>query len=229
MRNKLEELRVLNNKLDEQINEENQPLFTDMICYIRSANISGVSQEMVRHDLTEMILSAQSRGENIKDVIGEDFKEFCDEVILNLPSKTRRKKWIERLDTLCLCISILGAINIVFSLDFINMIKNIILKQPLNYDIHVSTGMVISVILIITASVFIVDMITKNALKKENESNRVKSVLGGGAIAVALMVLFILTWKLGKQILFSINIFLAIAVIIVFFIVHKVFSQIISV
>jgi DNA-binding ferritin-like protein (Dps family) len=53
------------------------------LLYIRSANISVLSQEMVRRDLSEIILSAQSRGEKITDVISGDLKEFCDEVISN--------------------------------------------------------------------------------------------------------------------------------------------------
>ncbi len=94
MSNKLEKLRKLNNNLDKKINKENQPMFTDVICYIRSGNISAFNQEMVRRDLSEMVLSAQNRGENITDVIGGDFKEFCDEVIANLPPKTAKEKWI---------------------------------------------------------------------------------------------------------------------------------------
>jgi DNA-binding ferritin-like protein (Dps family) len=53
------------------------------LLYIRSANISVLSQEMVRRDLSEIILSAQSRGEKITDVISGDLKEFYDEVISN--------------------------------------------------------------------------------------------------------------------------------------------------
>ena len=53
------------------------------LLYIRSANISVLSQEMVRRDLSEIILSAQSRGEKNTDVISGDLKEFCDEVISN--------------------------------------------------------------------------------------------------------------------------------------------------
>ncbi|MFV0364855.1 MAG: hypothetical protein ACK5LL_17455 [Suipraeoptans sp.] len=103
MGNKLNELRRINNELDGEIYKENQPIFTDMICYIRSANISELSQEMVRRDLSEMVLSAQSRGEKIDDVIGGDFKEFCDDVISNLPSRTKKEKWIDLFDTFCSC------------------------------------------------------------------------------------------------------------------------------
>lgn len=61
----IKELQALNNILDEKINDENQPLFTDMICYIRGAKISLYNQELIRQDLTEMIISAQERGEKL--------------------------------------------------------------------------------------------------------------------------------------------------------------------
>lgn len=226
MSNKIKKLRRINNDLDEKINKENQPLFTDMICYIRNANISVLNQERVRRDLSEMVISAQSRGEKIADVIGGDFKEFCDEVISNLPPRTVKEKWIDRFDIFCSCMSTLGTISIVFSADFRQMFENIISKQSINYNIGVSVGMIISIFFIMIASVFIVDKITKNALNEKNDSNKSKKVLAGGIVGAAIMALFIVVWKFGTQILFSVNIFLAIAIIIVFFITHKVLSGI---
>lgn len=226
MSSKLEELRKLNNELDEKINEENQPLFTDMICYIRSANISSLSQEMVRRDLSEMVLSAQSRGDNIADMIGGDFKEFCDEVIRNLSPRTAKEKWIDRFDIFFSCMSILGIISIVFSADFRKIIEDIIAKQPVNYNIGVSVGMITSIFVIMIAAVFIVDRITKNALKKESGSNRSKRVIVGGVMGAVIMAVFITIWKFGSKILFNVNIFLAIALFFGFFIAHKVLSRI---
>lgn len=221
----LEELRKLNNNLDTKINEENQPVFTEMICYIRSANISFLSQEIVRRDLSEMVISAQSRGENIADVIGGDFKEFCDEVIANLPPRTAKEKWIDRLDIVFSCVPILGTINIAFSNDFRKMIENIFSKQPVNYSIGVSMGMIVSTFIIMIAAVFIVNRITKDALKKESWSKRSKRAIAGGLIGAVLMALFIVTWKFGSQIVFHVNIFLGIVVLVVFFIAHKVLSR----
>lgn len=226
MSNKLVELRKLNNELDEKINEENQSIFTDMICYIRSANISSLNQEMVRRDLSEMVLSAQSRDENIADIIGGNFKEFCDEVIANLPPRTTKEKWIDRLDIVFSCVPILGIINIVFSNDFRKMIENIFSKQPVNYNIGVSLGMIVSTFIIMMAAVFIVDSITKNALKKESASNQLKRVIVGGVIGVIVIAVFITIWKFGSEILFNINIFLAIVLLVGFVIIHKALNRI---
>lgn len=226
MRSKLEELRRLNNILDEQINEDNQPIFTDMICYIRSADISELNQEMVRRDLSEMILSAQSRGDSIRDVIGEDFKGFCDEVILNLPPKTTKEKWIDRLDIVCFCVSILGGINIVFSQGFLKIISNIISKQAINYNIDISVGTMISIVVIIALSFLIVNRITKNALNQGGTLNMKEKVMAAMAVGTALTVLIIISLKFGRQTLVSVNIFLAIAVIGGFYAAHKVLSGI---
>lgn len=59
MSSKTKALQKSNNLLDRKIRPENRSVFTDMICYIRSADISDYHQELVRYDLIEMILSAQ--------------------------------------------------------------------------------------------------------------------------------------------------------------------------
>ena len=121
---------------------------------------------------------------------------------------------------------ILGTISIVFSASFRKIMEDIISKQPVNYNIGVSVGMVVSIFVIMIAAVFIVDRITKNALKKESDSNRSRRVIVGGVMGVILMALFIAIWKFGSQILFNIHIFLAIALLVGFFLVHKVLSRI---
>ncbi len=226
MSKKLKELRKINNDLDTKISKENQPLFTDMICYIRSANISVLTQEKVRRDLSEIVISAQSRGEKISDVISGDLKTFCDEIIANLETRTVKEKWIERLDLFCLCMPILGTISLLSSSDFSKLINNMLSKQPINYDISVSIGMVISMLVIMTSAVLIVDRITKTALNAESNATKPKRFLLGSIIGAIIMSLFISLWKFGSHVLFNINIFLAIAILVGCFIVHKTLDRI---
>ena len=85
------ELRKENNRLDGLIKEENQAVFTDIICYLRGSKLSEHDIEVVRFDLTSMVLEAQERGENIESLFGKcrNYKEFCDEIIDSLPKKTK--------------------------------------------------------------------------------------------------------------------------------------------
>lgn len=222
---KVKELQKLNNQLNEKIDTENQPLFTDMICYIRSANISDYNQELVRHDLSEMILSAQERGEDIHSVIGGNFKEFCDEVIANLPPKTTKDKICEGLDIFCSGMAILGTINILFSKDFRRVIGEMYSNQTTNYNMGISIGMVISTVIIMVAAIVLVNIISKNAFKKSSHSSRLNRVLIGGATGAGIMAMFILIAKFGNHIIFSVNIFLAMLLLIGFLIAHKLLSR----
>lgn len=223
MNKKTKELNRINNSLDKQVNPENKEAFTDMICYLRGANISGYHQELVRHDLTEMVLSAQQRGENIRSVIGEDYQAFCDDVIASLPPATPKQRIIDFFDIVCWSLSILGAINIVIANETIALLHNLISGNPLNYQISVSIGSVVSVGMIVTAAIVIVEIFMKNAFqigKKKKHDKLMAFLIGGGLMAVFLLV----AW-LGQATLFTVNILIACAVVLVLYIAHKVLSQ----
>ena len=101
MNKKAKKLNQQNNCLDRRILPENQEIFTNMICYLRGADISDYEIERVRQDLTEMVLSAQKRGEPITALFDGDYKQFCDDVIEALPPRTRWEKALDALDTMC--------------------------------------------------------------------------------------------------------------------------------
>lgn len=222
MNKKTKELNRINNSLDKQVNPENREAFTDMICYLRGGNISEYDQEVVRQDLTEMVISAQLRGENISSAIGEDYKAFCDDVIASLPPKTSKQKMIEIFDLVCWCLSLLGVINMVMADETISLIRNFIVGKPLNYNVSVSLGTVISSGIIVVAANVIVEIFMKNAFQigKKKQNDRLKAFL----IGAGLMAVFLLIAWLGRATLFTVNIFIALAVVAILYIAHKVLS-----
>ena len=75
-----------NNAFESQIqNEDNRAALTDIVVYIRSANISPYDQERVRRDIGEMIVDGEKRGKTAKEIIGDDYRLFCDRVIAEVP------------------------------------------------------------------------------------------------------------------------------------------------
>ena len=224
MNKKAKELNLLNNELDSKIAPENEKSFTDIICYLRGSNLSELDQELVRHDLLEMVLSAQERGEKIDSVIGEDYKEFCDDIIANLPPKTVKQKLADFFDTACWSLSILGIITILFSPQTIGIIKNIFSKQSLNFNISISLGNILMICSVIALAVFIFEYITKNSFKdsKSKKSAIIKSILA----ALGIILVFLVTVHLRKIILFNVNIFIALLIVIVLYIAHKVLERI---
>lgn len=222
MDKRTEELNRLNNELDKRVKEQNQEIFTDMVCYIRGADISEYDQEIVRQDLLEMILSAQERGEDIASVIGGDYKEFCDDVIASLTPKTTTQKIIDFFDIICWSISVLMVINIVISRETIDLIENIITGQPLNFDISVSVGELISGVVIIAVAVIVVECITRNPFKKKHGTrSNLKAFLAG---VTAVAVFAVIAW-LGRNVLFTVNIFVTGTVAALLFIGHKILEK----
>jgi len=223
MNKRTKELNRHNNELDKQINAENHEAFTDMICYLRGADISEYNQEVVRQDLLEMLLSAQNRGENIHSVIGEDYKPFCDDVIASLPSKTAKQKVIDFFNIICWCLSILGAIDIIIADETIALLRDLAAGRPLNFDISVSVGSAIAAGIVIAAAFIIAEVLMKNSFKtgKKKNGSGVKA-FGAGA---GMMALFLLIAWLGKATLFTVNIFVACAVILALYITHRMLAR----
>lgn len=86
MSKRTDRLREENNQREQQLqDQENQAVLTDMVVYIRSANISPYEQELVRRDIGAMLLEGEQRGEKAQDIIGEDYRAFCDRVIGEIP------------------------------------------------------------------------------------------------------------------------------------------------
>ena len=70
-----------NNRLEEALQPEARSLLTDVVVYLRGSRVSTWEQEQVRRDVTRMLLDAQARGEDAREVIGPDPRAFCDSVI----------------------------------------------------------------------------------------------------------------------------------------------------
>lgn len=99
MSKRTKELLRANNALDAQLNKDNQQMMTNIVVYIRSANISEYEQELVRRDITHMLLDAQAEGRTAAEVLGEDAQAFCDEVIAALPPRPAGERALDALRT----------------------------------------------------------------------------------------------------------------------------------
>ena len=90
-----------NNSKREQLNEDNQKYYEQLIVYIRSQFL--VNERQTEEVLTEMLdhlLLAQHKGQSAKDVFGRTPKEFADEVLDALPKDRKRSQWLFVLEML---------------------------------------------------------------------------------------------------------------------------------
>jgi len=62
-----------------KVDEKYQDLVTDIVCYIR-AELNEKDAEEAINDIIDILLSAQDRGEDLNEVIGE-YQVFCTDII----------------------------------------------------------------------------------------------------------------------------------------------------
>lgn len=86
-----------NNAFERALSPEFNQVLTDMVVYLRSAPVSEYNQELVRRDIGRMFLDAQRRGDSPADVIGEDYRQFCDQVLAEVPRLTVRERVLDSL------------------------------------------------------------------------------------------------------------------------------------
>ena len=175
-------LRDENNELELGLSSEANDVMTDIVVYIRTANISAMTQEKVRRDIGQMLLEGERRGQSVAEIIGDDYKAFCDSVISEVPQFTPLQRALTFISDALLGIIIMLAIWTVFAP----------VRQLSGggewYIVTVRTSDLIEAIAIIAAAFFIVGYICKNSFKPK------KAVFAVGIIAIvaACFIAFIL-------------------------------------
>lgn len=152
-----------NNLREKEISKENEEIYTHMIVYLRTANLSDYNQEVVREDIINMILDGQTRGANIQEVIGENYKEVCDEIIAAMPKKTPKERLRDIVSIILNALWILGLIAIGE-----NLLTGFLLKSR-SPGLIITVGDLINVGIIILAAVALIYYVSKTSFEKMQE------------------------------------------------------------
>lgn len=190
MNRNMHQLRKENNRLDETLCNDYQKLMTDIVCYLRGADISELQQESVRYDLTLMLLEAQQRKASLDEIFPDDYKAFCDAILAELPPRSRREKLLERANIGFLLISILGVINLFISRDGIHALLQFDIRST--YSLSLST-LILDIMLALCA-VYIVQWICRSSF--ENSDTGVKR-------RMIILWLLTLVFSVGCMLLFQ--------------------------
>lgn len=81
MSRRVKEMLKENNELQEQLSDDGKKVLTDIVVYLRGVPVSMYEQERVRRDITQMLIDGEKRGSSAREVIGEDYREFCDNIV----------------------------------------------------------------------------------------------------------------------------------------------------
>lgn len=197
-----------NSEAEEGLSELSSAIQTDMVVYIRNANISEYNKEIVRRDIIQMLLEGEKRGQAPKDVIGEDYKAFCDAVISEMPQLSTKQRILTSIRDVLPAICALFGIWIVFSL-----ISCLTSGEDLTH-IPLTVFELIAGVVIVIAAELIVVYITKYSF----ESKPTRLVL----ILTALVLLTVVAYLLiPNAVIMSPHIAVVIAFVILVYIIFK--------
>lgn len=150
-----------NNALDKQLTKENREIMTDIVCYLRASDINTYEQERVRRDIAEILLNAQKHDRTAQEVLGEDFREFCDRILEEVPHMTKREYTLATIRDVSLGAAVLLLIRLIFGM------LGLGLRFGIWNEVHVSLGDILSFALIIAVAYFMVQMIAKRSFDSD--------------------------------------------------------------
>ncbi len=205
-------LRDENNELEKQLDDKTNDILTDIVVYIRSANISDIDQENVRRDITQMLIDARGRGENADDVIGGDYKAFCDAIIAEIPKMSTKKRVMTAIRDTLPALGLLIGIWVVFS------VAEQIINGETWYVTPVSVTDILGGAAMLILATLIVVYITKNSFNAKPAALVCLILLITAVVLCAALLL-------PNRIIFSPNIAADAALVIVIFAAHKIIDN----
>ncbi|MBE6034792.1 MAG: DUF1129 family protein [Clostridiales bacterium] len=196
-----DKLRKINNSLEEQLSESEKKDMTNIVVYLKSSHLSERDVELVRQDILGIILSAKERGEDMKQAIGGDYKQFCDDIIAASKPKSTAEKMKDICTTVLLSASSLLFIKLIFfTIDGVMAVLN---DEAFNWNVPVSYLDIFFMAVAIAASWGIVAVILKDAF----DENRRRTNIIFGVTFFSIIVVFCLMYvfHVGSGVLFKLN------------------------
>ncbi|PIH03849.1 DUF1129 domain-containing protein [Clostridium combesii] len=212
------------NELSETLNDINQEIFTNIVCYLRASSLSERECEESIQEILDMFLTAENNKESVENIIGNNPQKFCDEIVQSYSAK--KFSWENILVNSRIILNgffILWTINIIF-----DYIPQIIKSKSLLLNFNFSLPFVINTLLITILSFAVFNYIGKTAFKEE--SNKI-FVIKFMLLYIIFMIISVFMWKkLSKIILFTtkihyVLIFIAISYLILFLLSQYTYKQ----
>jgi len=200
------------------LNKENDEVYTDIVCYLRVSLLEDVKTEEIISDILDMFLRSQEEGKAIEEIIGDDYKAFCDSIIESVePKKFSLARLKESVFIIVDCFFILLTIDLV-----LNYLPKVIKYKILsNYAFSVS--FFINSVIIIILAVGIVNYIGRNSFSlTKNKPSKVTYFLIWLGFVVTFSAIIFTTFKLSKYELFSVNICVVIIPVAIYWIYKKI-------
>ena len=212
--NSMEILRNENFKFSQNLTDKNNEVFTDIVWYLRVSNLNEESQEEIISDILRMFLDCQENNKPIESIIGEDYKQFTDNIISAMNPKVSIIDKIKDYSK----ISIMG-FCLLLTIDFIFEYLPKVIKEgfSFNYQCPIKLDTLIKYIIILVVASAIFDYIGKNSFELSTKQfSKLSNFILGAVFAIFSIFLALLPRLMGNIVIFSVNISYILGIIVIY-------------
>lgn len=154
-------LRQENNARERALSRESQREMADVVVYLRGQDLSPLDQEEIRRDILEMVWEAEARGETMAQVVGQDYRTFCQAIVAAVPRRPRRVRMAAAVEEL------LPALSVLLGIWLVKKVVEALLRGEAVMHLTLTLGEAISMGVLLAASVGIVTYLCRTALEGE--------------------------------------------------------------
>ena len=214
MSRRVKEMLKENNELEQQLSDEGRKVLTDIVVYLRGVPVSMYEQEKVRRDITQMLIDGEKRGSFAKDVIGEDYREFCDSIVEEIPHMSRKEKVL-------VCIrDTLPALIVLLVIWCAGRLAEVLAGVLPSFNCPVTLGNLVGGILLLAGAEGLITLLTKYAFESSRSFNKKWGSVLVIVFIAAVFANYLITYKV-----FRIHLGLAVVLTLAIFVAYRILDS----
>ena len=214
MSRRVKEMLKENNELEQQLSDEGRKVLTDIVVYLRGVPVSMYEQEKVRRDIIQMLIDGEKRETSAREVIGEDYREFCDSIVAEIPHMSRKEKVLVFIrDTL-------PALIVLLVIWCAGRLAEVLAGVLPSFNCPVTLGNLVGGILLLAGAEGLITLLTKYAFESRRSFDRKWGAVLVIVFIAAVCANYLITYKV-----FRIHLGLAVVLTLAIFVAYRILDS----
>lgn len=214
MSRRVKEMLKENNELEQQLSDEGRKVLTDIVVYLRGVPVSMYEQEKVRRDIIQMLIDGEKRETSTREVIGEDYREFCDSIVAEIPHMSRKEKVL-------VCIrDTLPALIVLLVIWCAGRLAEVLAGVLPSFNCPVTLGNLVGGILLLAGAEGLITLLTKYAFESSRSFNKKWGSVLVIVFIAAVFANYLITYKV-----FRIHLGLAVVLTLAIFVAYRILDS----
>lgn len=214
MSRRVKEMLKENNELEQQLSDEGRKVLTDIVVYLRGVPVSMYEQEKVRRDIIQMLIDGEKRETSAREVIGEDYREFCDSIVAEIPHMSRKEKVLVFIrDTL-------PALIVLLVIWCAGRLAEVLAGVLPSFNCPVTLGNLVGGILLLAGAEGLITLLTKYAFESSRSFNKKWGSVLVIVFIAAVFANYLITYKV-----FRIHLGLAVVLTLAIFVAYRILDS----